>query len=388
MIKSVRIDNFKALNNFTIHLKPLTVLIGKNAVGKTSVLQAVDLIRSFATTDIDEYLTRHQWTPDDLKSQLSERRNMVFRTVFETDTGETEWEFTLTPVRKTGKIHFRGEKVTDRTGNRVLLEVSSEGIRRYNSETDEYEKFPSLNLSASFMKTVDEKKEDKKFPGLAAIKKFLKNSDFFEILSPEKMGQNSRGKPKGIGIGGEHIAAYIHGLGREQKAGLTMRLRKYADFLTNTDTRKDRQGRIEMKISEFFEGNQTNIKAMHSSAGMLRLTGISALAESGRNDGILLLDEIEDGIHPELAETLVSDLKDIAENRGRQILVTTHSTVLLDYFPETSIIYVWRDRNGRIHNREMFANEEMKASLEYMYPGEIWLNMRDKEIMGKLQGER
>jgi len=167
-----------------------------------------------------------------------------------------------------------------------------------------------------------------------------------------------------------------------------MRLRKYADFLTNTDTRKDRQGRIEMKISEFFEGNQTNIKAMHSSAGMLRLTGISALAESGRNDGILLLDEIEDGIHPELAETLVSDLKDIAENRGRQILVTTHSTVLLDYFPETSIIYVWRDMTGRVHSREMFANEEMKASLEYMYPGEIWLNMRDKEIMGKLQGER
>ena len=28
MIKSVRVDNFKALNNFRMNLRPLTVLIG------------------------------------------------------------------------------------------------------------------------------------------------------------------------------------------------------------------------------------------------------------------------------------------------------------------------------------------------------------------------
>jgi AAA15 family ATPase/GTPase len=34
MIKSIYIDNFKALNNFNIDLKPLTVLIGANGSGK------------------------------------------------------------------------------------------------------------------------------------------------------------------------------------------------------------------------------------------------------------------------------------------------------------------------------------------------------------------
>jgi len=388
MISSLYIDNFKALNNFTINLRPLTVLIGRNAAGKTSVLQALDLIRSFVTTDIDEYVSRRQWAPHDLKSQLSEKRNMTFRTVFKSDAGETEWEFMLTPVRKKGRIRFHSEKVTDRTGGRVLLEVGSRGILRYNSETDEYEKFPRLNLSASFIKTVDEEKEGSKFPALAAIRGFMKNSDSFELLSPEKMGRSSRGKPDGIGAGGEKIAAFVHGLNRKQKAGLNRSLRKYAEFLAGADTKKDRLGWVEMKVSELFEENKTDIKAMHSSAGILRIAGISALAQAGKNTGITLLDEIEDGIHPGLAATLVSDLKDMAENGGRQILVTTHSTVLLDYFPETGIIFIWRDKSGRVHNSEMFANEEIKASLEYMYPGEVWLNMKEEEIIKKLREGR
>ena len=39
MIKKIFIDNFKSLNDFTIELKPLTVIVGNNAMGKSSILQ-------------------------------------------------------------------------------------------------------------------------------------------------------------------------------------------------------------------------------------------------------------------------------------------------------------------------------------------------------------
>ncbi len=56
MIKSIYIDNFKALNDFSINRKPLTILIGGNASGKSSILQAIDLVIGFVQMDIEEYI--------------------------------------------------------------------------------------------------------------------------------------------------------------------------------------------------------------------------------------------------------------------------------------------------------------------------------------------
>jgi predicted ATPase len=130
------------------------------------------------------------------------------------------------------------------------------------------------------------------------------------------------------------------------------------------------------------------IKSMHSSDGILRMVAIAALAEIEKDAGIILLDEIEDGINPYLAGILVSDLKEISENKQQQVIVTTHNSVVLDYFPAESVVFLWRDEDGTVHSRSLFENDEMKASLEYMYPGEVWVNASEEEIVEKLQDRK
>ena len=44
MIESVTLQNFKAHRDTRVPLGRLTVLVGQNAAGKTSVLQALDLL--------------------------------------------------------------------------------------------------------------------------------------------------------------------------------------------------------------------------------------------------------------------------------------------------------------------------------------------------------
>ncbi|HHB92438.1 MAG TPA: DUF2813 domain-containing protein [Thioploca sp.] len=44
IIKSIYIDNFKILNNFRLDFEPVTVLIGDNSVGKSTILQALELL--------------------------------------------------------------------------------------------------------------------------------------------------------------------------------------------------------------------------------------------------------------------------------------------------------------------------------------------------------
>jgi predicted ATPase len=45
MIKRVYIDNFKSLVNFELQLQELTLLVGPNGLGKTSVLDVVFALR-------------------------------------------------------------------------------------------------------------------------------------------------------------------------------------------------------------------------------------------------------------------------------------------------------------------------------------------------------
>ncbi len=141
-----------------------------------------------------------------------------------------------------------------------------------------------------------------------------------------------------------------------------------------------------MTASERFPSGGVSVKATHLSDGVLRMIAILALAETPKSTGIILLEEIENGINPHIAKLLSQDLKNIPEKKNRQIVVTTHSSVLLDYFPEEAVIFIWRDENGKVHGNDMFAGEEIRESLEYMYPGEVWLNMDQEEIVENLQG--
>ena len=45
VIKKITIDNFKAFEHAVIEIKPITILVGPNNGGKTSLLQPVDLIK-------------------------------------------------------------------------------------------------------------------------------------------------------------------------------------------------------------------------------------------------------------------------------------------------------------------------------------------------------
>src|SRR5665648_128370 len=399
LIQSLYIDNFKALNDFTIKMQQITVLIGTNGSGKTSILQALDLIINFAQMDIDAYLEKRNWKPYDLKSKTNTKNYMTFTILFDIDISGCEklieWTFVLNPVKAKGKIFVISEEIKEiisgTNPKKKLLSVDSQGIRRFNFVEDKIESFPPLNMTSSFLKNIDMQKDKAKFPELVAIIEFLTASDSFELLSPEKMRKSSRGDVDTIGMGGEKLAAFIHSLKPEQKRKVSERLQSYMPFISNVDTEvMGRPGWLEIKVSESFPSEKlpVSISSTHLSDGTLRMLAISALQESGKTSGMDLLDEIENGINPHLAEKIVNDLIEGTKNKRRQIILTTHSTVILDYFPPDSIIFLWRDKQGVVHNQALFSIPNIRERLEYMYPGEIWLNMDEKEIVAKLLGEK
>lgn len=394
LIRSLYIDNFKALNDITFKMNQITVLIGTNGSGKTSVLQALDLIVNFAQMDIDAYLEKRNWKPYELKSKTNTKSHMTFTILFDMGANDCEklieWTFVLNPVKAKEKIFVISEEIVNKTNSQELLSVDSHGIKRFNFVEGKTEKFPPLYMTSSFLKNIDVEKDKEKFPEMIALIEFLAASDSFELLSTEKMRRSSRGDVDTIGMGGEKLAAFIHGLKPEQRRKVSERLQSYVPFISNVDTEvKGRPGWTELKVLESFpsEERSVTISPTHLSDGTLRMLAISALQETDKNSGMDLLDEIENGINPHLADKMISDLIERMKSKRRQLILTTHSTVMLDYFPEDSIIFLWRDRQGVVNNQALFSIPDIRNRLEYMYPGEVWLNMNEDEIIEKLQGE-
>lgn len=391
MIRSLYIDNFKALNDFTIELKPLTVLIGMNGSGKTTILQALDLISNFTRMDLDTYLEKRNWRPSELKSKTNKKLHMTFKVVFSMNADDIEWTFVLHTIKTKEKINVVSEEIFNKTKQKLLLSVDSQGISRFNSLENKMEKFPPLNMTSSFLKNIDSLKDKAKFPELVALIEFMTASDSFELLSTEKMRRSSRGETDTIGMGGEKLAAFIHGLQPEQRRNLSRRLHSYMPFINEVDTEvKGRPGWIEIKVTENFpaEEKSVSISPAHISDGILRMLAISTLQETNKTSGMVLLDEIENGINPHIADKMVNDLIERTKDMNRQIIVTTHSSVMLDYFPPESIIFIWRNGDGVVHSQALFLNPDLYAQLEYMYPGEVWINMDEKDIIAKLLGEK
>lgn len=77
---------------------------------------------------------------------------------------------------------------------------------------------------------------------------------------------------------------------------------------------------------------------------ILRLS--QALAQL--DDALVLIDEVEVGLHPWIQQLLMLQLQRLALRRGLQILVTTHSPVVLDSVPSYGRVFLERRRDGRV----------------------------------------
>lgn len=91
----------------------------------------------------------------------------------------------------------------------------------------------------------------------------------------------------------------------------------------------------------------TNYSEFHMSAGERSILRISKDI-SGMNNALILIDEIEAGLHPFTQQQLMLELQRIALRNNLQIIVTSHSPVVLDAVPQDARIFLERTHDNVI----------------------------------------
>ena len=392
MITKLKTVNFKALHNTEIKFCDFTVLIGNNASGKSSVIQAIDFLITSCKAEFSAFLEQRDLEASDILSLLSENISNKISFYSEWNIWQPEgtplrlsWEMEV-EVMETDEIHLIHEVITDLGNEKTLLSFDStrKPYCLTVTEADRQEiNYPSLSLKSSSIYLVlrNDDNDMKDLPKLTAFKNFLVFSYSYDLLSPEKMRQSSRGQVKFIGTSGKDLSAYIKGMTPETKESLLSKLRTLLDnTVTDIKTKTVNPGWNKVETMEHYGNRRITVSARNMSDGMLRLIAIITISEY-KSPSLMLMDELENGINTRYANQLVDLLRETCKKNHQQIIVSTHSTVFLDYFQPQNIVMLLRDSiTGYTKSLTMSDIDNIQELCEYMFPGEIILNMSNQEI--------
>ena len=147
---------------------------------------------------------------------------------------------------------------------------------------------------------------------------------------------------------------------------------------------KGKPGWNQINTIEKYRNNFVKVTSKEMSDGMLRLLAFIAISEMQSPEAVMLLDEVENGINTDYAESLMRIMQDMYKEKKHQLILTTHSTVFLDYVKADDIIFLYRDGDGYTKAVHLFEDNFFKDKLEYMWPGEVILNMSQTELVEKI----
>jgi predicted ATPase len=209
-------------------------------------------------------------------------------------------------------------------------------------------------------------------PDLLEFRDALRNVRSLELLSPEKLRKSARASEHDIGSGGEKLSAYLDTIKGERKTKLVALLQRFYPALVDYKITSQKSGWKKLSVFEQFGDQKLETDALHLNDGLLRILAVLAQADADRS--LLLLDELENGINQEIVETLVDTLLESPQ----QLLVTTHSPLLLNYLPDavarTAVQFLYKTPKGETRIKPFFDIPRMSAKLEAMGPGDAFVD--------------
>ncbi len=373
MLKRLYIDNFKGLNNFTLDFTPLTVLIGENGAGKSTVLLALHIVKLF--TDNELYKINAQ----NFMSKILKQSIIHFKLTFKIDEKDVVWSLQF--AEDNNKLALIEEKITS---NRTLALKNNNEQIIFNEQTGKEQKnsFPMVELiSILNIFTTKEKLFIEKYSTLYKIWEIVSQLHFFNTLNPKLISSDSLYYNKKMSQDGRNFPSFFHNLKEEQKKEITSFLRnELLPSIFKIDTQLSQYDKVELSVSEKFDGKYFTLHASCLSEGFLRMLVLISIIHIEGNNSILLLDEIENGINPHLAGKIVNYFIRAIKDTNKQIILTTHSHSFVNYLDEKNIVFMWKDSSGKVFAKRIFDEERMKEYIDFMNPGDAWVNL-DRDIL-------
>ncbi len=306
-LKSIHIENFRSLRKVDLPLKPLTVLVGPNASGKSNALKALDVLNNLMADEklpaVSE-IQNHLWA--------GEANQIDFQLHAQVGGLPTVYRLELKAEEDNPfaaeELLVDGVKVISiQDGDGVVQDEDGKNETRYRSSklalrsAGDYGDKPITNALTEFMKGWEVYN-----PRPDLIRRMLEksSSDDDSLLSEALLFWH------------EHDPD---------------RFRNVSDSLeAATNFRMDRRTIDGVDQPCLLEGYKNPIPLADASDGTLRLVMYNVLLNDPRLPPLNAIEEPEHNLHPGALKDLAKILRQMTERS--QVIITTHSSQLLDAF--------------------------------------------------------
>jgi predicted ATPase len=138
---------------------------------------------------------------------------------------------------------------------------------------------------------------------------------------------------------GSNIAGVLAGLEGQRKTKVEKTLTAYLKALPEQDIKRvwtEPVGKFQTDAMLYCEEGWTNesfshiVDARGMSDGTLRYLAVVTAMLTRESGSLLVIEEVDNGLHPSRAHILIGMLKTLGKERGIDVIVTTHNPAILD----------------------------------------------------------
>lgn len=368
MLTAITLEDFKSYRQAKLTLSALTVMIGANASGKSNVIEALRLLSwlaqgqklsaiRFAIQSGDQVM---RGKLEDLAYQRGESFGLGV------DTSATEWNrLSMRLSRRADGLHITMETLThdgakvplytldqpsngQSTDTRVAYNNFSNGPNKpHVTCTDQTAIFTQLTRPATF--EVKYKSSRERIPQVTKnLEQWLSTVLFLDPI-PAQMREYAFPSDKDLQGNGRNISAVLFNLwGREEYAQNAPYAHHRATILNFIQSLPEQdivglsfleepRGGVMVQLTETFGGRADQRDASLLSDGTLRVLAIAGAMLSAPEGSLVVIEEIDNGVHPSRAHHLLQQIQSIASQRNLRVLLSTHNPAMLDALPDSAV---------------------------------------------------
>ena len=375
MLTAFKLNNFKSFQDEAVLPLggALTVLIGANAAGKSNVLEALRLLSWLASGNklgaIQREVNRADKVVRGRVPDLFRRGEHRFALGCQVQDAAGDSSLSMALELRGDDLHIVAERMD--TGTGVPLydmdqpsqgELATEAGVAYNNflkggnkphikVTDQMAVFAQLDSPASFH--ANHRKAQQEIPKVCKAYQALLSNVLFLDPVPARMRDFSFLADKRLGGDGANLSSVLYQLWCEGE--LRGELLSFIQSLpeqdiTGLDFLKGPRGDVMVQLIETFSGTPRRFEAALLSDGTLRVLAIAAAMLSAPEGSLVVIEEIDNGVHPSRARHLLERIQAVAERRNLRVLLSTHNPAMLDALPDKAVpdvVFCYRDtRSG------------------------------------------
>lgn len=376
-IQGLRIKNYRALNDImmgklwntwkTEPLEPMTVVIGKNGAGKSTIFDALGFLADALKSGVEEACDLKGRGGFERIRSRGKEGPVEFEIYYKEDGNSRPITYEVAiDIDKSGRPYVARERLRQRRqgqtngrpysflilndGKGVVWKGEEDGqqIDEENNIFDVSKFINEFNKGEHIEETTETEVvelEDKRKLGIATLgslrqhprissfRRFIEGWYLSYFTPDSARSLPLAGPQKHLNIHGDNLGNVVQYMQREHPKRFQSILDKIAKKIPGIDkidTDKTADGRLLLRFND--KGFTDPFYAQQMSDGTLKVFSYLLLLEDPEPPPFLCIEEPENGLYHKLLETLAYEFRNHATGRkgGSQVFITTHQPYLVD----------------------------------------------------------